>query len=212
MNFKTKKQKASKRPKASKGGFKDPSYTHTLSYDVSNEGAIGTENVAYQITYADLSGFAELTSFFQFAQPLRFRIRLSYTGWSGLVSFVPVNWVLQTAIPTTFLPDSLATTKGYVRVQAGADNSGAWASFEFPNQGWDSYLLYGPTSKTLGYFLFYNDSYLSPTLAWPIQAQLDVDVKFRRRNVLGYEPAGPSGRSKQILYKSVESLDKDTAE
>jgi hypothetical protein len=200
------RRSGTKRQAARRIGFKDPSFTHTLNAEATLTAANGTITSVFPIGYHSLSGFAQLSTFFEFARPLKFQIRVSYTGWSGVAAFVPVNYQSDVTITATpILDGALETYPGSVRIQSGYNNTGRWTTFPFAQLGWNAQVL-DSTNRTSGYLVFYNDL-PTTTVAYTIQAEVRITCKFWRRNILLYTPTGPSLR-KEDTDPDEDQLDK----
>lgn len=174
----------------------DPSFTHTLSYTYFNSTTAPTAGTVLAIRYSGLAGFAQLSTFFEMAQPMSYRIRVSYTGWSGIVAFVPVN-PLDSFVPIFSNLDvgALDEVRGAVRIQSGSSNTGGWSRFPFATGGFQTYGLFN-NNLNLGYIATYNDA---PTVvSWTTQLTIEVKVKFFRRT-LYFFAITPTLRSEQEL-------------
>ena len=161
-------------------GIRDPSFTHTLTTDLAASIAMGTGTYVSAISAGNLGGFPQLANFFECFTPRSYRIRLSYTNWSGTIAFVPLNPFTAT-VPsaTSLLVQSLREVSGAVRVQQGFTNTGAKVSYPYPSMGWQCASI---SSNPIGYIAAYNDTPI--VLAWTIQVTIEIDVRFYRRQLL----------------------------
>jgi len=192
--------------------IRDPSFTHVLTFLLSTS-VTGPANAIVTVPrYDQLNGFEQLASFFEMVHPVRYRIRYSYTGWSGTATFVPENpYSLSTPSLVNTEPQSILETRGAVRIQAGYTNNGSWCRFPFAQQGWQSLALGGSPGSglTIGYLLTFNDS--PGTVAnWTVQATLEVDCRFFRRTLYSFTVT-PTLSSKLVFPKD-SNPDEDSHE
>lgn len=173
--------------KSRKNSRLDPTYQHVLTADISNSVTAPTTDVTGFVSWSNLSGLPQLAAFFEMAHPLKYRIRLSYTNWSGTIAFVPINPYAYGTLPTASNLDyqALKEVRGSIRVQSGFGNTGTMCTFPFANQGWNAYGLYN-AGPPVGYYAAYNDAPSSTLANWTIQMTLEVLVSFRRRTLYQY--------------------------
>jgi hypothetical protein len=189
--------------RSTKTTIRDPTFTHTLSGFVTQVTSTSTSLVT--VTASNMGGFPQLATFFEFAQPRRYRILHSYTGWSGTVAFVPTN-PQSVTIPTPSTVDiqSLLEVRGSVRIQAGSTNIGAWSTYPYPNLGFDAATIF-TIGLPFGYFVYYNDT--PGTLsAYNIQSSIEIDFKFFRRT-LRFFTISPTLQKKTIEDESVDLIE-----
>jgi len=163
-------------------GIRDPNFTHTLTQDISLAVSGPTTNTAViPVTSLSLSGFPQLATFFECFVPMTYRIKFSYTNWSGTLAFVPLNPFTAT-LPSagSLLTTALREVRGAIRVQQGYNNSGTVCTYPYPNQGWQCASI---GSNPIGYIAAFNDIPL-PVANWSIQCTIEVNMKFLRRNLL----------------------------
>jgi hypothetical protein len=162
----------------------DPSFTHVLTYDFFTNGSSSNPALLNEVFFNNFSGFPQLASFFEMVQPISYRLRCSYTGWSGSAAYVPQN-PLSIAIPSTSSnldEAALMEVRGSVRLQAGYNNTGAWCRYPYATIGFQTYQLNLTSTSAAGYLAFFNDN---PSLStvWPVQMTLDVKMRFFRRTL-----------------------------
>jgi len=164
-----------------KSGIRDPAFTHTLTYDVNQLVSSPTTVSVISINLLNLSGAPQLITFFENFAPKAYRIKFSYTNWSGTVAFVPLNPFTAT-VPSagSLSTQALREVRGAVRIQSGYNNTGVKCVYPYPGQGWQCASI---GSNPIGYLAFYNDGVL-PVSNWNIQVTLEVDVRFDRRQLL----------------------------
>jgi len=176
-----KKQKIRKFKKGSSGSAfkKEPTFNVVLTYDVA--GAVSAATDSISIVYEGYSGFPQLATFFLYAKRKWIRLRVSYTGWSGVVSFMPVNYLSLMTSTASLYSGAIAEMPGSVRVQSGADNTGKIFKLGFKEEGFSCQELYNSGSPTsTGWLFIYNSSYT--TGSYPINMQIETMFSFRGRN------------------------------
>lgn len=181
-----KKRKGRRPSKRHSSKSADPSFTHTLAYTWQLGVTTPTNAAIATVTYFQLSGFPQLASFFGMAQPVSYRMRASYINWSGTLAFVPLN-PLSSSVPSGigFIDaGGLMETRGSVRVQAGATNTGSWSTFPFAQLGLSSFDMFN-VPYNVGYLVAYNDA-SAVTANWNIQLTLEVKVRFYRRTLQNF--------------------------
>jgi hypothetical protein len=194
--MKHRKTKNRRRPTKTGKSSMDPKFRHVLATDISAQVNSGTDNQVVEMPFNTFSGFSQLSSFFYFARPIRYRIVHSYTNWVGSTAFIPVNYQSETSVPTGFLPNALMTVRGSVRVQPGYNNIGSWSAWPFANLGWNAEFLDTSADGTAcGYWVFYNDTVVDAV--WYIQSVLEMEFEFSRRSVISYSPS-PIGLFKPL--------------
>jgi hypothetical protein len=165
----------------------DPSFTHVLTYDFFTNGSSTNPALLNEVFFNNFSGFPQLASFFEMVQPVSYRLRCSYTGWSGNVAYIPQN-PLSIAIPSTTSnldEAALMEVRGSVRMQVGYNNTGAWCRYPYATIGFQTYQLNLTSTSAAGYLAFFNDN---PSLStvWPIQLTLEVKMRFFRRTLYNF--------------------------
>lgn len=197
----TKKQfsRRGRRPLNRRGprGNRDPSFTHVLSYLCGTSVSAPGNGFVGVVPINQLSGFNQLGTFFEMYKPTKYRLKISYTNWSGTMCFVPQNPIIADSPPTLTSTDPLAVmeVRGSVRVQAGYNNTGTWCTFPFTNVGLQTHIS-DTTPLIIGYLLAYNDAPLVSN--WTIQATLEVETRFFRRT-LYYYLVGPTLSTRFVL-------------
>jgi len=178
QKFRKSKQR---RVRASRGIVRDPNFTHTLTADITLAVSTPTAAAVIPVTPLGLSGFPQLATFFECFVPRSYRIKFSYTNWSGTLAFVPLNPFTSTApSASSLLTTALREVRGAIRVQQGYNNTGALCTYPYPNQGWQCASI---GSNVIGYIAAFNDGVL-PLANWTIQCTIEVDIRFMRRNLL----------------------------
>jgi len=165
------------------GGGRDPSFTHVLTAALQLSVTAPTLVAQFNVLVNTLGGFPQLASFFEMYQPVRYRLRPSYTNWSGSLAFVPGNPAF-VDLPTVGNIDasSVLECRGSVRMQSGYNNTGSWCTFPYASIGLQCHTAI-TTTPAAGYVLAYNDQPGSITTTWTVQAVIEVDVRFFRRNL-----------------------------
>lgn len=190
---------------------RDPSFTHVLTF-LQSTAVTGPANAIVTVPrYDQLNGFEQLASFFEMVHPVRYRIRYSYTGWSGTACFVPENpYSVSTPTLTSTEPQSILEVRGSVRIQQGYTNNGVWCRFPFAVQGWQSLALGGSPGSglTIGYMLTFNDA-PGTVASWTIQSTLEVECRFFRRTLYQFTVT-PTLSSKLIFPKEPRPDDDDS--
>jgi len=194
MKHKKASKKKSRGPKRDFGP-REPNLNVRLS-TIVNAHVTTSNSVVLTLTYHSFSGFGQLASFFQFAHPKNFKLDVqdapttgSTTPWSGIATFIPANWELDTTVPTSFVPAAIAETKECIEVQPGTPCRGRTCPFVFKNQSWNAQQLDGNgvalNSKVIGYAIFYNEN---PAIVntWDVESVLYVNFRFFKRNVIQY--------------------------
>jgi hypothetical protein len=186
MKRKQTRKSRNKRSRRSLDSRLDPSYQHVLTYDAASTIIAPTSTSVVFVPWSSISGLSQLAAFFEMAHPLRYRLRLSYTNWSGTLAFVPINPYAYGTLPslTNLDNQALREVRGSIRVQSGFNNTGSWCTFPFANQGWNAYGLFN-AGPPLGYYAAFNDA-PGVTANWTIQLTLEVVVIFRRRTLYSY--------------------------
>jgi hypothetical protein len=186
----------------------DPSFTHVLSYALDAAVVAPANGNIQTIFFNGLSGFPQLSTFFEFAQPVSYRLRMSYTNWNGTVAFVPMN-PLNVSLPSLISTDPLALSevRGNVRLQSGYNNTGVWCRYPYAQLGLQTYYLQNAPGVA-GYIMFYNDA--STVINWTIQMTIEMKVRFYRRTLYAFT-VSPSLVSKFVLPPENGDRDDDSA-
>jgi hypothetical protein len=164
----------------SKTSIRDPTFTHTMSGYVTIPVTSSLSTVS-TVTATILGGFPQLATFFEFVQPIRYRILPSYTNWNGTLAFVPTN-PQSAVIPSATSIDtlSLLEVRGAVRMQPGYNNIGTWNTYPYSLLGFSADSLF-TTGLPFGYIVAVNDA-VAPG-SWVVQMSFEVDLKWYRRQL-----------------------------
>jgi len=186
---------------------KEPSFNVVLTQEISGGFSSSTTVDAISILYENFSGFPELAAFFLYAKRKWIRLRISYTNWTGVVGFMPVNYLSPMTSTGTIYQGAIAELPGSVRVQPGFNNTGQVFKLGFKEEGFCCQELYNSGSPTSSGWLFlYNDAG-SPS-SWSICLQIEVMFNFRRRNPFVLSITPDLKREKGEKYEILQDKDK----
>jgi hypothetical protein len=186
----------------------DPSFTHVLSYVLDAAVTSPANGFIQTVFFSGFSGFPQLSTFFEMAQPVSYRLRMSYTNWNGTAAYVPMN-PLNVSLPSLINTDPLALleVRGSVRLQSGFDNTGVWCRYPYTQQGFQTYYLQNAPGVA-GYIMLYNDA--STVANWTIQMTIEVKVRFFRRTLYAFT-VSPTLTSKFVLPPENGDRDDDSS-
>ncbi len=177
---KTQKRNSRRRNvRRSQKGYRDGSYIHTLTADVTITTTASTGELA--VLFSDFALFTQLSQIFQYCQPMSYRIRVyptqaDTTAISGTVAFMPYN-PENPYTGATPNYEVLGDIRGNVALYPGSKGDGMWCTWPYKNLGFETLYL---TGLEVGLIAI---KYKGASSTLPVNAQIQMTARFYRRQL-----------------------------